>query len=89
MTPERALELLRGLFSVTIAVAGPLLVAALVAGVLVGVLQTATQVNEASVSFFAKVAAVVGVLVVFGPMSLAHIVGYARRCLEAVADVVH
>lgn len=89
MTPERALELLRGLFSVTIAVAGPLLVAALIAGVLVGVLQTATQVNEASVSFFAKVAAVVGVLVVFGPMSLAHIVGYARRCLEAVADVVH
>ncbi|MBK7395637.1 MAG: flagellar biosynthetic protein FliQ [Myxococcales bacterium] len=89
MTPERALELLRGLFTVTIAVAAPLLTAALIAGVLIGVLQTATQVNEASVSFFAKVAAVVGVLVVFGPMSLAHIVGYARRCFEAVADVVH
>ncbi len=87
MTPERALEMLRSLFGVTMGVTAPLLLATLLAGVLVGIIQTATQVNEASVSFLAKAAAVAGALVVFGPVTLTHVVSYARSCFEAVADV--
>ena len=51
MTTDGAVELFRNAFYVCCLIAGPALFAALIAGLVVGVLQAATQVNEASISF--------------------------------------
>lgn len=88
MSPDHALALVSGLLQVTILVVGPLLGAALVAGVLMGVLQTATQINEASVGYVVKVAAAVGVLLVFGPFMAEKVTAYTRASFESVATVV-
>lgn len=88
MTTEAALDLLRGALLVAATVALPVLMAALITGLAVGVLQTATQVNEATLSFLFKLAAVALALVVFGPMILDQLVEYTRRSISSIGQVV-
>lgn len=89
MTTQAALELLTGMLTVTLMVVAPLLLASLVAGVFVGIVQTATQVNEPSVSYVVKVACVLAVLLAVGSMLAERTVSYARSSFGAIADVVH
>jgi flagellar biosynthetic protein FliQ len=88
MNSDQALELFATLLKAAIFVAGPVLLAALVAGVTVGIVQAATQINEASISFVVKVAAVLAVLVTVGPALASHAVGYARTSFLAIEHVV-
>ena len=68
---------------------GPVLLASLMAGVAIGVVQAATQVNEASISFIAKAGAIVLVLVTLGPMLASHALSYTRASLLSIEHVVH
>lgn len=88
MSPDHALALLQGLLQTTIVIAGPLLGAALLAGVAMGVVQTATQINEASLGYVVKVMATILALLLFGPMIAEKIVSYTRQSFEAVSTVV-
>jgi flagellar biosynthetic protein FliQ len=88
MTPEAAIALITDALRATMMAAGPVLAAALVAGLLVGVAQTVLQVNEASVSFVVKVIAVTAVLAVLGPAIGTQMVDYTRRSIESIALVV-
>jgi flagellar biosynthetic protein FliQ len=88
MNSDQALELISNLLQATMFVAGPILFASLFAGVIVGILQAATQINEASVSFVVKVAAVMAVLVAVGPALAAHAIGYAKNSFASVEHVV-
>lgn len=74
--------------STTAYVAGPLLAAALLAGILVGLAQAVVQVNEASLSFIVKLVCVAGVLVALGATLAGQLVGYTHRCFEGVEQVV-
>ena len=88
MNSDQATMLIADLLRTVLYVAGPILVASLIAGVLVGIVQTATQINEASVSYVVKVVAVGAVLIVLGPRLAQTAIGYARQNLRAVATVV-
>lgn len=88
MSPDAALALLTGLFHVTLAVVGPVLGAALIGGLAVGIVQTATQINEASIGYVVKVAAVLAALLAVGPWMAEEVVGYTRETLSSVALVV-
>jgi flagellar biosynthetic protein FliQ len=69
-------------------VAGPLLLASLVAGVGIGIAQTVTQINEQSLSFLVKVIAVAAVLVVMGSGLAGSMATYTRRCFTGIEKVV-
>lgn len=69
-------------------VAGPLLVASLVAGVGIGIAQTVTQINEQSISFLVKVIAVSAVLVAMGSALAGSMATYTRRCFTGIEQVV-
>jgi flagellar biosynthetic protein FliQ len=88
VSSAQAVELIAGLLRVTMTVAGPVLLGSLCAGLLVGILQAATQVNEASVSFIAKMTMVVVVLVGLGPTLVTYAVDYARNSLLSIEHVV-
>jgi len=88
VSPDHALALIGDLLKVTLIVTGPILVAALVGGLVVGVIQTATQINEASIGFVVKAAAVILTLVVGGPYMAEKAVTYARDTLSSTAFVV-
>ena len=88
MNPDQAVALASTLFNTTLYVAGPLLAVAIVAGVIVGIVQTATQVNEPSISFVVKVAAVVAVGAVLGSQLATHVLDYTRATYAAIGNVV-
>ncbi len=88
MTTEAALALLLGLIEAAVRIAGPLLAVSLTAGLIVGILQAATQLNEGSVSFVVKVTAVVTTLLITGSSIAAFAVQYTRSSLLAIEHVV-
>ncbi len=88
MTTESALALLLGLIQTAVHIAGPLLLVSLVAGLVVGILQAATQLNEGSVSFVVKVTAVLAALLLAGPSLAGVAVQYTRASLQAIEHVV-
>jgi flagellar biosynthetic protein FliQ len=69
-------------------IAGPALLVTLAVGLIIGVLQAATQINEASISFLAKLIAVMGTIVVMGSWSLRQLMEYTTRTISSIADIV-
>lgn len=68
--------------------AAPMLVTALAVGLLVGLFQAATQINETTLSFIPKLLALVIVLVLTGPWMLSLIVTYTRRLFENIPGMI-
>jgi flagellar biosynthetic protein FliQ len=64
---------------ITIMVSAPLLLAALVTGLLVSVFQAATQINEMTLSFIPKLLAMFVVMIVAGPWMLSVMMEYMQR----------
>jgi flagellar biosynthetic protein FliQ len=69
-------------------VAAPVLLTVLVVGLVVSVLQAATQINEATLSFVPKIVAAVAVLAFAGPWMLSTLVEYLRRVLQSLPAAV-
>ena len=70
------------------AVAAPVLGAALVVGILVSVFQAATQINEATLTFVPKLLAVIAVMGIAGPWMLTTLVEYIRSVLLSIPSAV-
>ena len=67
---------------------GPVLIALLVVGLIIGILQAATSVNESSVAFSPKLLVIALVLLVAGPVSLALFVDYLREVIMELPDIL-
>ena len=67
---------------------GPVLIALLVVGLVIGILQAATSVNESSVAFIHKLLVIALVLLVAGPVSLALFVDYLREVIMEPPDIL-
>jgi flagellar biosynthetic protein FliQ len=63
---------------ITVLLASPLLLVALGVGLIVGIVQAATSVNEATLSFIPKLAAMALTLAVVGGWQITTLVDYAR-----------
>ncbi|MEW5863052.1 MAG: flagellar biosynthesis protein FliQ [Pseudomonadota bacterium] len=84
MTDAQVMALGQQALEVALAVSAPLLGAALVTGLVVSILQAATQVNEMTLSFIPKLVAVAAVAVLAGPWMLAQLVDYMQRLYAAI-----
>ncbi|GLR10996.1 flagellar biosynthetic protein FliQ [Mixta theicola] len=78
MTPESVMVLGHDAMKIALMVAAPLLLAALVSGLFISLLQAATQVNEQTLSFIPKILAVAATVVVAGPWMLNLLLDYIR-----------
>jgi flagellar biosynthesis protein FliQ len=87
MTLESSLDIVREAFVVIITVAGPVLLVALVVGLLISIIQAATQIQEQTLSFVPKVLAVIGSLIVLGNFMLNVIVSFTERIFELISGV--
>jgi len=88
MTVDGAVELVIACLLVWTKTTGPLLLALLLVGVGVGVLQAATQINEAAIGFLAKLIVMGLTLALLGSWSMQNLVDYTRRTIGSIADVV-
>ena len=84
MTPEFVLTLGQRMLEVVAMLAGPLLLPALAIGLLVGMFQAATQINEMTLSFIPKVAIVGVALVIAGPWMLTTLISFTRELFENI-----
>jgi flagellar biosynthetic protein FliQ len=88
MTPELIMTIGQRALEMTMLLAAPLLLAALAIGLLVGVFQAATQINEMTLSFIPKLVGMAGTLVVAGPWMLKTIVSYTRELFESIPGLI-
>jgi len=88
MTPETIMTIGRHALEITLLLAAPLLLAALAIGLLVGVFQAATQINEMTLSFIPKLIGMAVTLLIAGPWMLKLIVGYTRELFESIPGMI-
>lgn len=67
--------------------AGPALLGILIVGLVIGILQAATSVNESSVAFIPKLLVIGLVLILVAPLSVAMFVDYLRNVLMGIAEI--
>lgn len=88
MTPEFVLTLGQKMLEVVVMLAAPLLLPALVVGLLVGMFQAATQINEMTLSFIPKVAIVGLVLILLGPWMLSTLLSFTKELFENIPALI-
>ena len=88
MTEEFVINLGAEAIKTTILLAGPLLAAAMAIGLIVSVLQAATQINESTLTFIPKMVAVLLVLAVMSPWMLEVLRNYASDVLGNAGEWV-
>ncbi|MGQ3057541.1 MAG: flagellar biosynthesis protein FliQ [Nevskia sp.] len=89
MTPETVLTIGSQALQLVLMLAAPLLLTALTVGVVIGVFQAATQINEQTLSFIPKLAACAAVIVIAGPWMLGLLVEYTKRLFESIPSLLH
>ena len=87
-TTQSVLTLVQQGMMVTMMISAPMLLAALVAGLLVSIFQAATQINESTLSFIPKLIAIFGVLLVAGPWMMATMVDYMRELITQIPNII-
>ena len=82
MTPETVIAIAEEGIWMVLIISGPLLIIALVVGLLVSIFQATTQIQEQTLAFVPKIVAVLLCLVLFGPWMLSHITSYTSDILS-------
>jgi flagellar biosynthetic protein FliQ len=85
MNLEQVSTLLQETLRITLWLAAPILVTALLSGLVVSILQAATQVNEQTLIFVPKIILTLGVFAVIFPWLMTHLVDFGQRLMLQVA----
>jgi flagellar biosynthetic protein FliQ len=88
MTPESVIAMGRTAMEVTLMVAAPLLLVALIVGLIISIFQAATQINEQTLSFIPKLVAVFVTLVLAGPWMLTIMTDYMRTIFSGIPQMI-
>jgi len=88
MTPESVMTMGRHAMEVTLMIAAPMLLVALIIGLVVSIFQAATQINEATLSFIPKLVGIFVGLVVAGPWMLSVMLDYMREIFGGIPGLV-
>ncbi|MDQ6647429.1 MAG: flagellar biosynthesis protein FliQ [Pseudomonadota bacterium] len=88
MTPESIMAIGQHALYVAMLVAAPMLLTALAVGLLIGVIQAATQINEMTLSFIPKLIAMALVGLVTGPWMLRVLVQFTHQLITSLPDVI-
>ncbi len=84
MSPDLVIEVGRSALSMMILISSPLLLTALLAGLIVSLFQAATQINEQTLSFIPKLLAMAIMLIYAGPWILSSMLDFTRELITEV-----
>lgn len=79
MTPETVVTIGQQAVEMTLMISAPLLLTALVVGLIVSIFQAATQINEMTLSFIPKLLGIFVVMMIAGPWMVNTMVDYIHR----------
>jgi flagellar biosynthetic protein FliQ len=89
MTPDTIMTIGSRALEIALALAAPLLLAALITGVVIGAFQAATSINEMTLSFIPKLIAISLTLALAGPWMLKTLVGYTRELILSIPGLIN
>ena len=82
------MEIGRQAIEVTLLISAPMLITALVVGLIVSIFQAATQLNESTLQFVPKLVAMFIVLLLAGPWMLQYLVDYIQRLFGSIPQLI-
>jgi flagellar biosynthesis protein FliQ len=88
MTPESIIVIGQQALVITAMLAAPMLLAALAAGLVIGMFQAATQINEMTLSFIPKLLVLAAALYLGGGWMLKVIVGYSESLIKSIPTLI-
>ncbi|HMH87224.1 MAG: flagellar biosynthesis protein FliQ [Gammaproteobacteria bacterium] len=88
MTPENVMDLAHKTLLVTSLISAPLLLIALITGLVIGMLQAATQINESTLSFIPKLLMLVLTLFVAGPWILRMLIDFTHDLYASIPAMI-
>ena len=87
MNPEFATELVKLMMFQAVTLAAPILVTAMVVGLVVSLFQAVTTIHEQTLAFVPKALAIVGVIVVLLPWMLRSIIEFTTAVFERMPQM--
>ncbi len=88
MNQDTVVNLATQAMSLSLKVAGPLLLVGLVIGLIVSIFQAVTQIQEQSLSFIPKIVGVAVLIVILGPWMLGQLTSYAQNLWLSIPQLV-
>lgn len=88
MTPESVIAMGRTAMEVTLMVSAPLLLVALVIGLVVSIFQAATQINEQTLSFLPRLLVMLVTLIVAGPWLVQKFMEYITSLYTNIPQLI-
>ena len=88
MNQDTVVNLASQAMSLALKIAGPLLLVALVIGLVISVFQAVTQIQEQSLSLIPKIAGVAVVIMLLGPWMLGQLVAYTTALFTSIPSMV-
>jgi flagellar biosynthesis protein FliQ len=88
MTPENVMDLAHKTLMVTTLISAPLLIIALITGLVIGMLQAATQINESTLSFIPKLLMLVLTLFAAGPWILRVLIDFTHDLYASIPAMI-
>lgn len=88
MTPESVMTIGQQAMELTLMMSAPLLLTALIIGLLVSIFQAATQINEMTLSFIPKLVGMFAVLIISGPWMIGLLLDYMTRLFNSIPYLV-
>ena len=88
MTPEMVVTIGQQALQMTLLVSAPLMLAALVTGLLVSIFQAATSINEMTLTFIPKLVVMFIVLILSGPWMIDTMTSYMRELFSSIPQLI-
>jgi flagellar biosynthetic protein FliQ len=82
MSNEAALELVRTALLITLKIAGPILIAGLVVGLIISIIQSVTSIQDQTLSFVPKIAVMLIATILLVPWVAQRLIEYATELLS-------
>jgi len=87
MTPEAVIDIGEYAMRTVVMVAGPMLLAGMIVGLVISIFQAATQINEMTMTFVPKILAVFVVLIVTLPWTIQQLTAFTEAMFARIANM--
>lgn len=73
---------------VTLKIAAPMLIGALVIGIIISIFQAVTQINEQTLSFIPKILVIIGAMVIFSPWMIDTLTSFTNDLIMTIPQMI-
>jgi len=80
-------NIIRGGILQTLMISSPILLIGMLVGLVISVLQATTSIQEQTLTFVPKIAAILGVIFLFGPWIITSMVQFTKRLFEQIPNM--